>query len=138
MTDTPSRRTILKLSAASATTSVFANASAAESGTDTLHETTFGDDLRVVNYRESDVTLSLEVDGPAAFSNSLHVASRGGNNEARIESLPIAGGRYEFLVEAAGEQAASEFSVSPRGRREYEQVTVRVLPDKITVDYAEI
>lgn len=50
----------------------------------------------------------------------------------------MSGGRCEFAVETDTQQVIATVPLSPQGQRGYERLDIRVLPDWLSVENAEI
>ena len=59
-------------------------------------------------------------------------------DELRIADLSVLSGRYEFAVETDTQQVTTTGPLSPQGQRRYERLDIRVLPDRLSVENAEI
>jgi len=141
MTEQPTRRTVLAAAAATTALSTTSQIVGASEGPDQIHDTTLTDDLTVTNMTGTEHQVSMQLtalNDDETFERSEVVSSRRNANEVRIADLSVPGGRYEFAVETDTQQVTTTVPLSPQGQRRYERLDIRVLPDRLSVENAEI
>ena len=99
------------------------------------------DDLAVTNMTGTEHQVSMQLaalNDDETFERSEVVSSRRNTNEVRIADLSVPGGRDEFAVETDTQQVTTTVPLSPQGQRRYERLDIRVLPDRLSIENAEI
>ena len=99
------------------------------------------DDLVITNMTGTEYQMSMQLtalNDDETVERSEVVSSRRNANELRIVDLSVSGGRYEFAVETDMQQVTATVPLSPQGQRRYERLDIRVLPDRLSVENAEI
>ena len=88
---------------------------------------------------EHQVSMQLAaLDDDETFERSEVVSSRRNTSEVRTADLSVLSGRYEFAVETDTQQVTMTGLLSPQGQRTYERLDIRVLPDRLSVENAEV
>jgi hypothetical protein len=109
--------------------------------TASLHDETFGHDIKIINNRESGINIDLSieaVDGSASIVENISIEPRRGNNQLVVDSIPLPSGSYNFILTSNRTEVTDEFPLSSINHREYERIVIRILPGKIKMANDEI